>query len=65
EMHGGKDYDAQWGKRMRGEGHHAQMIGQRFARAARRLGLDRALPPLSCDLFRPPVPRGAQMDLFG
>ncbi|WP_370283267.1 PA0069 family radical SAM protein [Pseudooceanicola sp.] len=65
EMHGGKDYDAQWGKRMRGEGHHAQMIGQRFARAARRLGLDRALPPLRCDLFRPPVPRGAQMDLFG
>lgn len=65
EMHGGKDYDAQWGKRMRGEGHHAQMIGQRFARAARRLGLDRALPPLRCDLFRTPVPRGAQMDLFG
>lgn len=65
EMHGGKEYDAQWGRRMRGEGPYAEMIAQRFTRAARRLGLDRPLPPLRRDLFRPPVPKGAQMDLFG
>ncbi|WP_375690916.1 PA0069 family radical SAM protein [Pseudooceanicola sp. LIPI14-2-Ac024] len=64
EMHGGKEYDAQWGKRMRGEGHYAEMIAKRFTRAARALGLDRQLPPLRRDLFRPPVPRGSQMNLF-
>jgi len=65
EMHGGKDYDAQWGRRMRGEGHYAEMIAQRFRRAVRRLGLDRDLPPLRRELFRAPVPKGAQLDLFG
>ncbi|MGR3388581.1 PA0069 family radical SAM protein [Sagittula sp.] len=64
EMHGGKDYDASWGRRMRGEGQYAEMIAQRFAGAVRRLGLDRDLPPLRRDLFRLPVPKGGQMDLF-
>ncbi|MGR3321657.1 MAG: PA0069 family radical SAM protein [Pseudooceanicola sp.] len=64
EMHGGKDYDARWGRRMRGEGQYAEMIAQRFAGAVRRLGLDPDLPPLRRDLFRPPVPKGGQMDLF-
>ena len=60
EMHGGKDYDPRWGHRMRGEGPYANIIGRRFAVAARRLGLDRPQPPLRCDLFRPPA-RGGQM----
>jgi len=37
-MHGGKDYDAQWGKRMAGSGPYAWMIGRRFEIAAMRLG---------------------------
>ena len=63
EMHGGKDYDPRWGHRMRGEGHYAEMIAQRFKTTARRLGMDRPVMPLRCDLFRPPGLNG-QMSLF-
>ncbi len=64
EMHGGKVYDAQWGRRMRGEGHYAQMIGQRFALASRRLGLDKPAPPLRTDRFEPPPRAGDQLSLL-
>ncbi|WP_172294875.1 PA0069 family radical SAM protein [Pseudoruegeria sp. HB172150] len=64
EAHGGKDYDAQWGKRMRGEGEYAQMMAQRFKLAVKRLGLDRDLPPLRTDLFRIPPRAGDQLELF-
>lgn len=64
EMHGGKDYDAKWGLRMRGSGQYAEMIAQRFDRAARKLGLDQPQPKLRCDLFRPPACRGDQLSLF-
>ena len=63
EMHGGKDYDPRWGHRMRGQGHYATMIAQRFRAAARRLGMDRPVSPLRCDLFRPPGSNG-QLSLF-
>jgi len=65
EMHGGKEYDANWHRRMRGEGPYAEMIAQRFALAVKRLGLDTLLPPMRCDLFRPPKRASAQLDLFG
>ena len=55
QMHGGKDYDAAFGKRMRGEGPFAQLLQRRFALAYTRLGFGR-LPPLRCDLFQPPTP---------
>lgn len=64
DMHGGKEYDAGWHKRMRGEGPYAQMVAQRFDLAAKRLGLTRAGVPLRCDLFRPPPERGDQLSLF-
>ena len=64
EMHGGKDYDAQWGRRMRGEGIWADLIAQRFDKAVARLGLNRQMPPLRCDLFRPPSRAGDQLALF-
>ncbi|WP_109464864.1 PA0069 family radical SAM protein [Albibacillus kandeliae] len=64
EMHGGKDYDARWGHRMRGEGPYAQMIAHRFAVATRRLGLDRPQPPLRTDLFCVPGRAGDQLSLF-
>jgi DNA repair photolyase len=54
EMHGGKDYDARWGHRMRGQGPYAEMVAQRFRAVARRLGLDRQTPTLRCDLFAMP-----------
>ncbi len=63
-MRGGKDYDAEWGKRMTGEGPHAWQIGRRFEIAARRLGLNSERRSLRTDLFRPPVPEKAQLSLF-
>ncbi len=61
ETQGGRDYDARFGRRMRGEGVHADLIARRFAVAARRLGLAEALPPLDCGRFDPP---GRQLTLF-
>ena len=65
QMRGGKDYDAEWGKRMKGEGPVADMIGQRFRIARRRFGLDGVSPPLDSTQFRVPPREGDQMDLFG
>jgi len=64
EVHGGKDYDPEWGKRQRGEGTYAQLIDHRFRLASRRLGLDGKLAPLRCDLFSVPVRPGDQLTLF-
>ena len=64
ELHGGRDYDPAWGKRMKGEGVRAELIGRRFAAARSRLGLDKELPKLRCDLFRVPQPESAQLALF-
>lgn len=63
QMHGGKDYDATFGKRMRGEGVFAQLLAQRFSLAYARFGYGR-LPPLRSDLFQPPVPPSPQGGLF-
>ena len=64
EMHGGRDYDARWGRRMRGEGPYADMIAKRFNIATRRLGLSQRSEPLRCDLFRVPIKVGDQLSLF-
>lgn len=64
ETRGGKDYDANWGKRMRGEGEYAEMIAQRFKVAVARLGLDTTLPDLPTDRFRLPPRPGDQLELF-
>ncbi|MEM9147699.1 MAG: PA0069 family radical SAM protein [Pseudomonadota bacterium] len=63
EMHGGRDYDPSWHRRLKGEGVHAQLIGRRFRTAARRLGLDRDLPRLRTDRFRVPPRLGDQLAL--
>ena len=64
EMHGGKEYDARWGHRMRGEGHYADMIAERFRLAMRRLKLDSQQPDLRCDLFGVPPRAGDQLQLL-
>ncbi|MEQ8923303.1 MAG: PA0069 family radical SAM protein [Roseovarius confluentis] len=64
ELHGGRDYDPEWGRRMTGEGAFADLVRHRFAIAARRLGLARELPPLRTDLFQPPPRQGDQLSLF-
>ena len=64
QMHGGKDYDARWGHRMRGTGSYADMVAHRFELAVKRLGLRTKAPAMLTDLFRPPVASGAQLSLF-
>ncbi|MCJ8138889.1 PA0069 family radical SAM protein [Falsirhodobacter halotolerans] len=64
DSHGGRDYDPEWGKRMRGEGIWSDLIAQRFDVAIRRLGLGVPQPPLRTDLFRPPPRAGDQLSLF-
>ena len=64
ELHGGKDYDPEFGKRMTGQGPWAAMMQQRFKLAARKRGLDRSLPLLRTDLFCPPPRCGDQLALF-
>ncbi|MFC2968362.1 PA0069 family radical SAM protein [Acidimangrovimonas pyrenivorans] len=63
ELHGGRDYDPHWGRRMRGQGPWADLARQRFDRAARRLGLDAPLPRLRTDLFAVPPKPGDQLTL--
>ena len=64
EMHAGKIYDAEFFKRVRGEGAYASLIAQRFTKARKRLGLKGNLPPLDCAAFRPPPRAGDQLSLF-
>ncbi len=64
EMHGGKDYDARWDHRMRGEGVYAEMIAHRFAIALKRLGLKSEAPAMRTDLFQAPRAPSAQLSLF-
>lgn len=63
-MRGGKDYDAAWGRRMRGSGPYAWLLGRRFEQAAKRFGLNRRKVALRTDLFVPSEAAGAQMSLF-
>src|SRR6516225_5261969 len=67
-MREGKDYEAQWGRRMAGSGPYAWMIGRRFEMAARRLGYRETSRALRTDLFQKPAPKtsdvGAQLSLF-
>ena len=64
QMRGGKDYDAQWSSRMRGEGPLAGLIQARFRAARKRLGLARERVSLDVGAFRVPPKAGDQRDLF-
>jgi DNA repair photolyase len=65
QMRGGKDYDSQWGKRMKGEGPIAALMSRRFVTAKKRYGLDAPLPPLDLTKFALPPKPGDQLSLFG
>ncbi|MDP5362408.1 MAG: PA0069 family radical SAM protein [Paracoccaceae bacterium] len=64
DLHGGKDYDPNFGTRMVGQGEWAAIMQQRFKLATRKLGLDRSLPPLRSDLFGKPPAAGDQLSFF-
>ena len=63
-MHGGTDYQAQFGHRMRGSGPYAGQIAARFRLALKRLGLNGERFKLRTDLFERPVPVGGQFNLL-
>jgi DNA repair photolyase len=65
QMRGGKEYDSQWGKRMKGEGPIAALMSRRFATAKARYGLDAPFGGLDLTRFRAPPKPGDQIDLFG
>ncbi|HXD46079.1 MAG TPA: PA0069 family radical SAM protein [Pseudolabrys sp.] len=60
----GKDYDSQWGTRMKGTGPYAWMLGRRFEVACERLGLNTARTSLTTQHFRKPKRDDAQLRLF-
>ena len=74
DIHGGKDYRADFGKRRRGEGIWAELIHQRFHKAVQRFGLDKQshFQGMNPSSFRKPrsipvapqTPKG-QLDIFG
>ncbi len=63
-MRGGKDYDSEWGKRMKGAGPYAWQIGRRFEIAARRLGLNTERRTLRTDQFVPAPRQNEQLTLL-
>lgn len=63
-MRDGKDYDSDWGKRMRGTGPYAWQIGRRFEITARKLGFNKKKLRLRTDLFSPIEKGGKQLSLF-
>ena len=64
DMRGGRDNDARFGSRMRGEGLWADLLRARLRRAAGKLGLRAERRPLELSLFRPPSVAGPQASLF-
>ena len=66
DTRGGRAYQAQWHTRMVGQGPIAELIGQRFASAMKKCGLNNGeLAALRTDQFiRPKAKADSQLDLF-
>jgi DNA repair photolyase len=54
QQRGGRAYDATWGTRMTGEGPYAELLAQRFRKAARKHALNADRWDLDTSQFRPP-----------
>lgn len=63
DLRGGKDYDADFATRMKGQGIWADLIRQRFVKTCDRLGFQRERDSLDASRFRPAALRG-QGELF-
>jgi hypothetical protein len=65
QARGGKDYDSQFGVRMRGTGPYAELLRTRFDLAKRKLGFSGAEErhDLDTTLFRPPNLNTLQLNL--
>lgn len=65
QTRGGKDYDSQFGVRMKGTGPYAELLRTRFELARRKFGFDPSnhRHDLATDLFRPPGRATPQLSL--
>lgn len=63
-MHGGVDYNSEFGMRQKGSGPYADQIAARFRLAFNRLNLNQTRIILRDDLFKRPVPVGGQIALL-
>ena len=64
DMRDGRDYNSQWGTRMKGTGPMAWMIGRRFDIACDKLGLNKRRSKLTTDHFARPKANNEQLNLF-
>ena len=64
DCRGGRAYDAEWGKRMKGTCPFADMVARRFAMACRRQGLDKRSWEMDTTLFRRPAADADQFALL-
>ncbi|ATW04975.1 radical SAM protein [Sphingopyxis sp. BSNA05] len=64
QIRGGKRNDPDFHSRMRGQGPWADLIRTRIGIASRKAGIGKAKLKLRTDLFRRPVIKGSQMELF-
>lgn len=65
QMRNGKEYDATFGKRMRGQGEFADLLSKRFYAACKRLQLNcNPAPDFNVQLFKRPTKICNQLDLF-
>lgn len=62
ELHNGKLYESDWGKRMSGEGQWADTIRKIFETACNKYGINKEHIPMTTDLFRRIA--GDQQELF-
>jgi len=63
DLHGGRDYRADFATRMKGRGAWADLLRQRFDKTCARLGFNRDRTPMDSSRFRPSALRG-QAELF-
>jgi DNA repair photolyase len=59
-LHGGNVNDSQFGRRMSGEGNHADIIHQLFQTSKKKYFGDRKMPPINVNAFR----KGGNLSLF-
>jgi DNA repair photolyase len=62
DIRSGRDYESEFGRRMKGRGPIAELIARRFTRCCRKLGLNRERLTLNTEVFRPPC--DGQLTLF-